>query len=151
MSENTEEDSGGLCCQTCSPFCRKMGYYITFLLGLLVFGFGIFQLIAEQVVYYLIGGSLAILLCPLWVQNCSTCLAGFKNALKVTSALIFILFLAGTIVVRILLPNSPVLIVILGVCLAISGFWYFLSFFPGGQQGCVDCIKGCCCKSSESA
>ena len=39
--ETNEEDSGGIFCQNCTPGQRKWGYYITFLLGALVFVFGI--------------------------------------------------------------------------------------------------------------
>ena len=42
MSETeAEEDSGGIFCQNCSPTTRKLGYYITFLIGLIIFGYGI--------------------------------------------------------------------------------------------------------------
>ena len=148
MSESApEEDSGGLCCQGCSPTVRKCGYYITFALGLLVFGYGIFKLIESNVIW-LVAGSLIVLLCPLWVKSCSACCMDFKNALKLTSAIIFIAFLAGTIVTSLL--KISYLPLILGVCLGISGFWYFLSFFPGGQKGCIDCMKSCCGKSGEN-
>ena len=149
MSETApEEDSGGLCCQGCSPTARKCGYYITFILGLFLFCYGVFELLSANV-YWLIGGSLIVLFCPLWVKNCKACFMDFKNALKITSAIIFIIFLGGTIACT-LLTKEKYLSLILGICLGISGIWYFLSFFPGGQKGCVDCIKSCCCKSSEA-
>ena len=149
MSETApEEDTGGLCCQGCSPMARKCGYYITFILGLLVFGYGIFKLLDANV-YWLIAGSLIVLLCPLWVKSCGSCFMDFKNALKLTSAIIFIAFLAGTIVCTLFI-KVEYLPLILGICLGISGIWYFLSFLPGGQKACIDCMKGCCGKSSEN-
>ena len=40
--------------------------------------------------------------------------------------------------------------VVLGILLAVSGVWYFLTFCPNGQKACIGCIKDCCGKG-ESA
>ena len=145
----SSEDSGGICCQSCSPMTRKCGYYITFLLGLFVFVYGIISLLSGHV-YFLIGGSLMVLLCPLWVKDCKTFFSDFKNALKITSAIIFIAFLVATIVCE-LIFKIEWLTIVLGICLGISGIWYFLSFFPGGQKGCIECLKSCCCSEKSSS
>ena len=151
MSENTpEEDSGGLCCQGCSSTARKCGYYITFLLGLVIFGYGIVKLLFGQTIYMLVVGSLFVLFCPLWVKSCNACFSDFKNALKLTSFLIFVAFLAGTIACS-FFENLNWITIFLGGCLGISGIWYFLSFFPGGQKGCIDCMKSCCCSDNKSS
>ena len=63
-----------------------------------------------------------------------------------TSALIFIVFLVLNILNSILWDKgeSGFLTYLLGICLALSGGWYFLTFFPNGQKACIACVKSCC-------
>ena len=144
----TDEDDGGIFCQNCSPTVRKMGYFATFLLGLILFVVGIVDVFGGNVAWIIIG-SLIILFCPLWIKSPKKCFCEFKDILKTTSAVIYIGLLIANIVIA-ALGSEGALKYILGVLLAISGIWYFLSFVPNGQKCCVDCIKGCC-KSSESS
>ena len=153
MSEETtaspNDDYGGLCCQNCSPTTRKFGYYITFGFGLIVFGFGLIHMIFNSGTEYLVAGSVIILFCPLWIKNCSGCFADLKNAIKLTSTLIYIIFLVLNIV-GLFIDWGGVIRYILGGCLGVSGVWYFLSFFPNGQQACIACMKNCCCSEKST-
>ena len=140
------EDSGGIFCQNCTPTQRKWGYYITFLLGALVFGLGLISMFGGDNMF-LIGGSLIILLAPLWIKSCSGCAADMKNALRLTSTLIFFIFLVINILFRFVFSREgfmSLLYYIAGICLGVSGLWYFLSFIPNGQQACISCLKTCC-------
>ena len=148
--ETNGEDSGGIFCKTCSPAQRKWGYYITFIFGAVVFAFGVINILSKQNVY-LIAGSSIILLCPLWVKSCSGCVGDMKNALRLTSTLIFFIFLVANIVFFVLGVEPGILTFVLGVCLGVSGIWYFLSFIPNGQQACLACLKSCCSSDSGSA
>ena len=150
MSDTDSEDSGGIFCQNCSPTTRKLGYWITFLLGFIIFGFGIINMIFALgfLSWYLVIGGYTILLCPLWVKSPSGCFADMKNALKITSTLIFFAFLVTNTVI-IIIKMTGVIAYILGICLGLSGIWYFLSYIPNGQKACIACLKGCC-SSSES-
>ena len=153
MSDTDEgEDSGGIFCQNCSPTTRKLGYYATFFVGLIVFGLGIINTIFSLgfLSYYLIIGGYIILLCPLWIKSPSGCVADMKNALRITSTLIFFAFLVVNTVIIIMEYDNKVVCYILGIGLGLSGIWYFLSFFPNGQKACIACMKSCCCSSSES-
>ena len=145
-----EED--GIFCQNCSPFVRKLGYYLTFLIGIVVFVVGILTLI-EAAVYPLIIGSVIIVLSPLWIKSPAGLCRDLKNPVRLTSCILFFAFLIGTIVSNFLFKNSDGEFItwILGVCLAASGIWYFLSYFENGQKACVACIKACCGKSEESS
>ena len=146
MSETaSEEDDGGLFCQSCSPTTRKIGYYLTFLVGLIVFFIGFFDAIVGRVVWSIIG-SIIILFCPFWIKSPKKCCIEFKDALKMTSALIYIIFLVLTIL-NAILKWSDVLNYIFGIGLGLSGCWYFLTFLPNGQKACIACVKSCC--SSE--
>ena len=149
MSETeTEEDSGGIFCQNCSPTTRKLGYYITFLIGLIIFGYGIICMLFafSGPAYTLLIGGYTILLCPLWIKSPKGCFADMKNALKITSTLIFFSLLVTNTVILII-GLEGVIRYILGICLGLSGIWYFLSFFPNGQKGCIACMKACCSSS----
>ena len=141
----TEEDSGGIFCQNCSPSTRKFGYYLTFLIGLIVFGFGVVQMIFNDVLFLIVGGFI-ILLCPLWIKSPSGCCTDLKNAVRLTSTLIFFVFLILTTICY-FAKFSSILNYISGIGLGLSGIWYFLSYFPNGQKACVSCMKSCC--SSE--
>ena len=140
-----EGDGKGMCCKNCSSTTTKCGYYITFLVGLIVFVYGFIQLLTADVLFLIIG-SLLILCCPLWIKDFSSCFADLKNPLRLSSTIIFLAFLIGTIICSVSL-DSTFLNVVLGICLGLSGIWYFLSFFENGQKACISCLKGCC--SSE--
>ena len=71
-----------------------------------------------------------------------------KNALRISSTLIFFSLLVTNTVV-IVIKMERILPYILGICLGLSDIWYFLSFFPNGQKGCIACMKSCC-SSCES-
>ena len=147
------DDDGGIFCQSCSPTTRKIGYILSFIVGLICFVIGIIQVITGSV-WLLIAGSIVVLFCPLWIKSPKKCFLDFKNILKITSALIFIIFLILNIVGW-ALNWTGFISYLLGILLAVSGFWYFLTFFPNGQKACIACVRsccaGCCAKSSESS
>ena len=147
------DDDGGIFCQSCSPTTRKIGYILSFIVGLICFVIGIIQVITGSV-WLLIAGSIVVLFCPLWIKSPKKCFLDFKNILKITSALIFIIFLILNIVGW-ALNWTGFISYLLGILLAVSGFWYFLTFFPKGQKACIACVRsccaGCCAKSSESS
>ena len=140
------DDDGGIFCQSCSPTTRKIWYILSFIVGLICFVIGIIQVITGSV-WLLIAGSIVILFCPLWIKSPKKCFLDFKNILKITSALIFIIFLILNIVGW-ALNWTGFISYLLGILLAVSGFWYFLTFFPNGQKACIACVKSCCGKES---
>ena len=151
MSEATsEDDDGGIFCQSCSPSTRKLGYYLQFGVGVILFGYGLFRMFKQDNIFLVIG-SFVVLLCPLWIKSCCGYFKDFKNALKLISTIIFVGFLVVVfldVFIKFLGTGTPGFVRgLFGFCLFISGIWYFLSFFPGGQEWCMNCIKGCCTKS----
>ncbi len=147
---DTEEDSGGIFCQNCSPTTRKLGYFLTFFIGLVIFGYGIICLIwpTSGPAYTLLFGGYTILLCPLWIKSPKGCISDMKNALRITSTLIFFALLVVN-TIGLFIEYGAILNKIFGICLGLAGIWYFLSFFPNGQKGCIACLKACC-SGSES-
>ncbi len=147
-TQEEQEDDGGIFCQSCSPFARKLGYYLTFAAGVVVFIVGLINLLTLSVTPLIIG-SVIIFLCPLWIKSPKACCMDLKNPLRLTSCLIYLVFLVATIIVT-LVTDLKVLPIILGICLGIAGIWYFLSFFKNGQKAFLACIKSCCGKSEGS-
>ena len=144
----SEDDDGGIFCQNCSPTTRKVGYYLTFIVGFIAFFIGLIMSFTGTV-WVEVVGSLVILLCPLWIKSPGKCLLEFKDVLKVSSFLIFLAFLVLVILAESL--DWGFASYILGVCFGLSGFWYFLTFFPNGQKACLACLKGCCGKDTQSS
>ena len=147
-TETSEEDDGGIFCQSCSPTTRKCGYYITFLVGLVGFAFGFIDSFTGHS-WIAIIASLIILLCPLWIKSPKKCIMDFRNILRMSSALIFVIILVLNILCA-SMEWGNFWSVVLGILLAVSGVWYFLTFCPNGQKACIGCIKDCCGKG-ESA
>lgn len=135
-----ESDDTGICCRNLSPFTRKVGYYGTFALGFLTFFFGVISIFTFST-YLLVTGSTIILFCPLWVKSPCDLIKAYKNPLRLSSLLIFLLFFVLSIIA--MLFDWKLLSVVAGIGLAISGIWYFLSYFENGQQACVNCLKTC--------
>ena len=143
-----QNEDDGIFCQSLSPTTRTIAYYITLLAGLIGFGIGLIDLVTLSVIP-LILGSLAILFGPLWIKSPSALCRDFKNPARITSFTLFIASLAATIV-SILIIDNEILPIICGICLALSGIWYFLSYFPNGQAACVACLKTCFVKSEDN-
>ena len=146
-TENTEESGGVCCCLGLSPTARKCCYYITSLFGGLVFIFGLVRLFLLEP-YAIIIGSALIIFAPLWIHNFSSCCKELKNPARLTSTILFLLFFGATITFAWIVKKET-LCVVCGFLLAVSGIWYFLSFFENGQKACVECMKACCCSSEK--
>ena len=152
MSETEDSGDTGCCCPCLTPTQRKFGYYATYGLGLLLFLFGILNIFSvifnstnSSAPIYLICGSVIIILDPLWIKNFSGLMAELKSPGRVTSTIFFIASNAALIVFYII--DVTILIVICAVLVVLTGIWYFLSFFPGAQDSCLGCMKGCCSKA----
>ena len=144
----SEADDGGIFCQSCSPTTRKIGYYATFLIGLVGFVFGFISSFTGEIAVLIIS-CIVILFCPLWIKSPKKCIMDFRNILRMSSALIFVIILVLNILCS-SMEWGDFWSVVLGILLAVSGVWYFLTFCPNGQKACIGCIKDCCGKG-ESA
>ena len=145
--DDQEEEDTGLFCRNCSPAMRKLGYYLTFLAGIIIFVLGIINILSANVAF-LIVGSLVTILSPLWIKSPKILCIELKNPVRLLSTLIFLGFLIATIIATTTL-ESTILSVILGICLALAGIWYFLSFFKNGQKACIAFLKTCCGKAEQ--
>ena len=95
---------------------------------------------------YLICGSILIILDPLWIKNGTGLMTDLKSPGRITSTILFIASNAVLIVSYIF--EWPIFLTIISaICVVCTGIWYFLSFFPGAQDKCLGCLKGCCSKA----
>lgn len=151
MSETDE--GGSCCCKSWSPFQRKLAYYVTFLIALILFIMGTLGLFSQILgegssPIYLVAGGVIIIINPLWIKSCGTIWEEMKQPIRWSSSLIFMISLAGLAVSHFIFKLE--LTTIIFSCLVIlSGIWYFLSFFENGQKACVGCVKNCCCPDKE--
>ena len=142
-----EDDDGGLFCQNCSPVARRILYYLTFIVGAILFIIG-FILTFLGNIGLVIAGTVLILFCPFWIKSLKKCFLDFKDLIKLTSFLIYLVFFVLVIVAK-ALDWSGVILYILGIGLGISGIWYFLTFVPNGQKACIACLRSCCSKKES--
>ena len=141
---NSESEDDGIFCRSCSPQTRKVGYFITFIIGMIMFGIGVFltSLIVDGGVPLLIVGSIVVLFCPLWYKSPKSLVVSFKNPLRLSSLLIYL----GVLVVTIIFAmgkDNEFWKGLFGVLLACAGIWYFLSYFENGQNALIQCCKTC--------
>ena len=141
-AEDENGEDGGIFCQNLSPTTRKLGYYGTILVGVIVFVLGIVNLLTFSIIF-LIAGSLLLLLAPLWIKSPQALVKDLKNPLRLSSFIIFFICLVAAIVLPSIFDDNFIVKTICGVLLALSGIWYFLSFFQNGQKACIACIKSC--------
>ena len=143
-----QEELTGIFCTCWSPLARKIGYYLTFLAGGIIFVVGIIDLLGASVIPLVIGSCLC-LFSPLWIKSPKDLCLDFKNPARLVSLLIFFGFLSATIIVIATKNDGFFISLLLGICLVLSGVWYFLSYFDNGQKACIAFLKTCCGKDDQ--
>ena len=141
---NSESEDDGIFCRSCSPQTRKVGYFITFIIGMIMFGIGVILTVfmIDGGVPLLIVGSIVVLFCPLWYKSPKSLVVSFKNPLRLSSLLIYLGILVVTIIFA-MGEDNKFWKGLFGVLLACAGIWYFLSYFENGQNALIQCCKTC--------
>ena len=124
-SSETDEST----CPGLPKSTRILAYYIQAIVGVILVIFNIF---GNQ---FLIFGIILLLSASLWVMQPLTLFKQLTNPIRLLSFIILVVF-----IVLFYISSSP----IFGICVSCAAFWYFLSFIPGGQEWCKNCIDGCC-------
>ena len=151
-----QTDEPGCCCKNCSPIQRKIGYYITFVLGLFLFALGIINSFGflfgdSGAALYLASGGIIIILNPLWIKPFSKIVEDMKQPQRLVSSIIFVGCLVMLIVSKYVFDET-ILVILFSVLTVLSGIWYFLSYFENGQTALIQCVKTCCCsKQADTA
>lgn len=149
-----DDETGCPCCASLTPFQRKLGYYITFIIAFALFVFGTIGIFGQILgdsssPLFLAFGGLTIILNPLWIKSCGKIWEEMKQPIRWTSSLIFMLSIALLLVSKYLLKEG-ILVIVFSVLTILSGIWYFLSYFENGQKACVACVKNCCCPDKDN-
>ena len=133
VSSSESDDST---CPALPKSTRLLAYYVQSIVGIILV---ILNLLGSQL---LILGIVLLLTSSLWVMKPMTLFKQLINPVRFVSFII----LVGAIVLCIII-GTPFNYVLCGV-----SFWYFLSFIPGGQEWCKNCLSGCCnnCNKSDS-
>ena len=151
--EGGEEADVGICCKKCTPLQRKIGYYITFLIGLFLFVLGLINSLGVAIgstisAVYLAASGIIIILNPLWVKSFSKIIEDMKNPARAVSSLIYVICLVLLILAKFVF-GSTIATIILLVLTALAEVWYFLSYFQNGQAAMIQCVKTCCCNKQD--
>ena len=133
VSSSESDDST---CPALPKSTRLLAYYVQSIVGIVLV---ILNLFGNK---YLVYGIVLLLTSSLWVMKPMTLFKQLINPVRFVSFII----LVGAIVLCIII-GTPFNYVLCGV-----SFWYFLSFIPGGQEWCKNCLSGCCnnCNKSDS-
>ena len=141
-----ENDDLSLCCKNISADKRKIGFYITLGIGVILYITAIINffgsVFGSDISYmYAIFAALITLLCPLWMRSFSQVLSGLNEPSRKLTFLILIVSFIGLLVFRAFDVSSLSLICILALIL--SGIWLSLSYYQNGQESLLDFLKRC--------
>ena len=122
-------------CPALPKSTRLLAYYVQSIVGIILV---ILNLLGSQL---LILGIVLLLTSSLWVMKPMALFKQLINPIRFISFIIFV----GAIILYFLNPKN----IVFGIILSGASFWYFLSFIPGGQEWCKNCLSGCCNKSDS--
>ncbi len=123
-------------CPNLPKSTRTLAYYVQSIVGIILMP------LSFSTKYPLIFGIFLLLTSSLWVMKPNTLFKQLINPVRFVSFIILVVA-----IVLCILFGTPFNLVLCGV-----SFWYFLSFIPGGQEWCKNCLSGCCnnCNKSDS-
>ena len=153
MSENNQpykipQDNDDLvfCCKKLTTNQRKIGFYITLLIGGLlyitsiIYFFG--SVFGQDISYiYALFAAFITLLCPLWMNSPSQLISGLRDSSRKKTMLILIISIIGLITFRIFDVKLLALLFIFGIIA--SGIWLSLSYYQNGQESLLNLFKKC--------
>ncbi len=122
-------------CPALPKSTRLLAYYVQSIVGVIIV---ILNMFGSKL---LVLGIVLLLTSSLWVMKP---MALFKQLINPIRFISFIIFVGAIILYFVFSENK-----IFGFILSGASFWYFLSFIPGGQEWCKNCLSGCCNKSDS--
>ncbi len=153
MSENNQpykspqdDDDVPFFCKKLSTNQRKIGFYITLLVGVILYITAIVNffgsVFGSDISYmYAIIAAVISLLSPLWMNSFTQVLAGLRDPSRKLTFLILLISIVGLFTFRIFPVKALALICIFS--LIISGIWLSLSYYKNGQETLLECFKRC--------
>ena len=148
-----DNDDVLFCCRRLSTNQRKMGFYITLLIGLIFYITAIINFFSSvfgsDVSYmYAISAAVITLLCPLWMSSPSQLISGLRDSSRKLTFLILMISIIGLLIFRIVDIKSFSLFFI--CTLISSGIWLSLSYYQNGQESLLDFLKKCFGRKNNS-
>lgn len=125
-SSETDEST----CPSLPKSTRILAYYIQAIVGILLI---IINLTGGTVFIF---GLVLLFTTPLWEMKPIVLFKQLINPIRLTS---FIILITTIVLFYIFNQSLP-----FGIAVTCASFWYFLSFIPGGQEWCKNCLQGCC-------
>ena len=149
-----DNDEVPLCCQKCSTRMRKLGYYLTLLIGAVLYLVTILNFFSsvfggELSYMYAVYAALITLLCPLWMKSFSQVLSGLKESSRKSTFISLIISLVGLLLSGYMDKRFLSLIFIFG--LIFFGLFLALSYYQNGQESLLDYLKKCFTKGGHKS
>ena len=151
MSDNSQpynspqdNDDVPACCKKLSTNQRKIGFYITLLVGVIFYITAIVNffgsVFGNDVSYmYALIAAVISLLTPLWMNSFTQVLSGLREPSRKLTFLILLISIIGLFTFRIFNVRAMSLICIFSLIL--SGIWLSISYYKNGQESFIECFK----------
>ena len=141
-----DNDDVLFCCKKLTTNQRKIGFYITLLIGGLLYITSIIYFFgsvfgSDTSYIYAICAAFITLLCPLWMNSPSQLISGLREPSRKKAMLILIISIIGLFIFRYFDVKLLALLFIFGIIA--SGIWLSLSYYQNGQETLLQCIKKC--------
>ena len=147
-----DNDDVLFCLKKLSTNQRKIGFYLTLLIGVILYITAIVNFFGSvfggDISYmYAIFAAIITLLCPLWMSSPSQLITGLRDPSRRTTILILFISLIGLFIFRIF--DVKLLSLIFILTLISSGIWLSLSYYQNGQESLLDFLKKCFGRNKE--
>ena len=151
MSDNSQpynspqdNDDVPSCCKKLSTNQRKIGFYITLLVGVIFYITAIVNffgsVFGNDVSYmYALIAAVISLLTPLWMNSFTQVLSGLREPSRKLTFLILLISIVGLFTFRIF--NVRIMSLICIFALILSGIWLSISYYKNGQESLIECFK----------
>jgi len=145
-----DNDELSFCFQNCSTSKRKLGFYATLFVGVILYIVSIVNFFGSVFggdisFMYPIFACLITLLCPLWMKSFSQVLSGLREPSRKLSFLVLLISLIGLIIFGNM--GTKFLALLFTFTLILSGLWLSLSYYQNGQESLLQYIKRCLFRS----
>ena len=141
-----DNDDVLFCCKKLTTNQRKIGFYITLLIGGLLYITSIIYFFgsvfgSDTSYIYAICAAFITLLCPLWMNSPSQLISVLREPSRKKAMLILIISIIGLFIFRYFDVKLLALLFIFGTIS--SGIWLSLSYYQNGQESLLKLFKKC--------
>ena len=141
-----DNDDVLFCCKKLTTNQRKIGFYITLLIGGLLYITSIIYFFgsvfgSDTSYIYALCAAFITLLCPLWMNSPSQLISGLREPSRKKAMLILIISIIGLFIFRYF--DVKLLALLFIFCIISSGIWLSLSYYQNGQESLLKLFKKC--------